>query len=134
MFSSIDIFPQIKTGFVSHLFIGGAIGFLSGLVGIGGGIFLAPILYLGKWDNGKVIAGTCALFILVNSIAGISGQIYGNGLPENLTLIFPLGITVLLGGIIGSKISIKFLSAERIKYITALLIMIVAIRLLIKYL
>ena len=54
--------------------IGGGLGFLAGIVGIGGGIFLAPILYLMRWGRAKVIAGTCAVFILVNSIAGLFGQ------------------------------------------------------------
>ena len=55
--------------------IGAALGFLSGLVGIGGGIFLAPILYMLRWDTPHAIAGAASLFILVNSISGLGGQI-----------------------------------------------------------
>jgi len=54
---------------------GGGIGLLSGLVGIGGGIFLAPVLYALRWDTPRKIAAACSLFILVNSISGLSGQI-----------------------------------------------------------
>ena len=55
--------------------VGGALGFLAGIVGIGGGIFLAPLLYMLRWGRAKAIAGTCAVFILVNSIAGLVGQL-----------------------------------------------------------
>ena len=54
---------------------GGALGFLAGVVGIGGGIFLAPLLYMLRWGSERAIAGTCALFILVNSLAGLAGQL-----------------------------------------------------------
>ena len=53
---------------------GGALGFLAGIVGIGGGIFLAPLLYLLRWGSERAIAGTCAVFILVNSTAGWPGS------------------------------------------------------------
>ena len=54
---------------------GGTLGFLAGVVGIGGGIFLAPLLYMLRWGNERAIAGTSAVFILVNSIAGLAGQL-----------------------------------------------------------
>ena len=56
---------------------GGLIGFISGMVGIGGGVFLAPLLHLTNWDTPKKIAATASFFILVNSIAGLLGQ-YSN--------------------------------------------------------
>ncbi len=57
----------LKNNYLREGFIGGSIGFLSGMVGIGGGIFLSPILNLMKWDTPKKIAATASLFILVNS-------------------------------------------------------------------
>ena len=113
---------------------GGIIGFISGMVGIGGGIFLAPLLHLSKWDAPKKIAATASFFILVNSIAGLAGQ-YTN--PEftldwNLTLV--LLITVFIGGQIGSRMSNKILSAVQLTKATAILIAFVSIRILIKYL
>ena len=114
--------------------IGGGIGFLSGLVGIGGGIFLAPILHLSRWDKAKAIAGTASLFILVNSIAGLIGQASKSEFTIPWSLLSALLIAVFLGGQIGSRISSTWLSPQRIKQITAVLIFIVAIRILVKYL
>jgi len=64
-------------GIVKNAGYGGIIGFISGMVGIGGGIFLAPLLHLSNWDTSKKIAATASFFILVNSIAGLAGQ-YAN--------------------------------------------------------
>ena len=113
---------------------GGIIGFISGMVGIGGGIFLAPLLHLTNWDTPKKIAATASLFILVNSIAGLGGQ-YLN--PEftidwNLTTI--LLVTVFIGGQFGSRLSSHFLKPIQLKKATAILIAFVSIRILLKYL
>ena len=113
---------------------GGIIGFVSGMVGIGGGIFLAPLLHLTNWDTPKKIAATASFFILVNSIAGLLGQ-YTNPdfvIDWNLTSI--LLITVFIGGQIGSRMSHKFLNPIQLKKATAILIAFVSIRILIKYL
>jgi uncharacterized membrane protein YfcA len=113
---------------------GGFIGFLSGMVGIGGGIFLAPLLHLTNWDTPKKIATTASFFILVNSIAGLFGQ-YSNPnfyIDWNLTSI--LLITVFIGGQIGLRISNKIFSPIQLKKATAILIAFVSIRILYKYL
>ncbi|MDO9261107.1 MAG: sulfite exporter TauE/SafE family protein, partial [Flavobacteriaceae bacterium] len=70
-----DIPQYYKKNVLRDGFFGGCIGLLSGMVGIGGGIFLAPLLHLIKWDTSKKIAATASFFILVNSIAGLLGQI-----------------------------------------------------------
>ena len=113
---------------------GGIIGFISGMVGIGGGIFLAPLLHLTNWDTPKKIAATASFFILANSIAGLLGQ-YTNPdfvIDWNLTSI--LLITVFIGGQIGSRFSNKLFSPIQLKKATAILIAFVSIRILIKYL
>jgi uncharacterized membrane protein YfcA len=113
---------------------GGVIGFISGMVGIGGGIFLAPLLHLTNWDTPKKIAATASFFILVNSIAGLLGQ-YSNPdfiIDWNLTSL--LLVTVFIGGQIGSRISTDYLTPIQLKKATALLIAFVSIRILWKYL
>ena len=107
---------------------GGVIGFISGMVGIGGGIFLAPLLHLVKWDTPKKIAATASFFILVNSISGLLGQ-FSN---PNFTIDWELTSIVFIGGQIGSRMSTKFYSALQLKKATAVLIAFVSIRILIK--
>ena len=86
--------------------LGGGLGFLAGITGIGGGIFLAPVLHILNWDNSKNIAGTCSLFILVNSLAGLVGQFMK---LEEFNLLSPILSywamfpAVLVGGQIGSS-------------------------------
>lgn len=83
--------------------IGGGVGFLSGIVGVGGGIFLSPIILLKKWADPKTVAATSALFIWVNSAAGLFGAGISNQLQIDFNILFPFIIVVLIGGIIGSK-------------------------------
>lgn len=118
----------------SNAVIGGGIGFISGMVGIGGGIFLSPVLHLSNWNTPKVIAATTALFILVNSIAGLTGQLYINNSNLNITLLLLLILSVFLGGQIGSRLTISILKPLVVKKIAALLILFVAIRILYQYL
>jgi uncharacterized membrane protein YfcA len=112
----------------------GIIGFISGMVGIGGGIFLAPLLHLRQWDTPKRIAATASLFILLNSISGILGYSLNSGVSVDWNLTIMLIIVVLVGSFLGNKISKQFLTPIQIKKGTALLIAFVSIRILIKYL
>lgn len=109
-------------------------GYLAGLVGIGGGIFLAPLLHLVRWDRARAIAATASLFILINSLFGIAGQMLKNG-PDgfNAAISFglPLLIAVAIGGQIGSLLAIKFLPVRWIRWLTAALTIWVGVRLLI---
>ncbi len=113
--------------------IGGAIGFYAGLVGIGGGIFLAPILHMMRWGQTRHIAATCSLFILVNSISGIGGQfmkLNQLSLASDALGFWPLLPVVMLGGFIGNHLGVFKLSELWLKRITGLLILAVALRLL----
>ena len=83
--------------------IGGGVGFLSGIIGVGGGIFLSPIILLKRWADPKTVAATSALFIWVNSAAGLFGAGISNQLQIDFNILFPFIIVVLIGGIIGSK-------------------------------
>ena len=117
-----------------NICFGGIVGFISGMVGIGGGIFLAPILHITKWDTSKKIAATASLFIFVNSIAGLGGQVANNTFQINYKLTSVLFLSVFIGGQIGSRISHQYFSATLLKKATAVLIAFVSIRILIKYL
>ncbi len=113
--------------------LGGCIGYFSGLVGIGGGIFLAPLLHLMRWGNARAIAATASLFILVNSLAGLVGQgvkLGDAGALGVVTDYWPLAVAVLIGGQIGSWAGITILSQSLVRRATGVLILYVAIQLL----
>jgi uncharacterized membrane protein YfcA len=113
--------------------VGGAIGLLSGMVGIGGGIFLAPCLHLLRLADPKRIAATSSFFIMVNSIAGLAGQTMKHGTTahlEHLADYVWLFVAVLVGGQIGSRLGTQALSGRIVKRLTAVLVLYVAGRLL----
>lgn len=119
--------------YVSYV-LGGSIGLLSGLVGIGGGIFLAPVLHHLRWDTSIKIAALASFFILVNSLSGIAGLVQGEMLQLPWKETLALALSVLVGGQLGIRISLKRLTPNGIKRVTALLVFVVGIRILMKYL
>jgi uncharacterized protein len=124
---------SLPANLVTEGVLGGMVGYLSGVVGIGGGIFLAPILHLMRWGQARSIAATASLFILVNSIAGIVGQaikLGHNGQIAAITPYWPLAIAVLIGGQIGSHLGIRILSPALVRRATGILILYVSIQLL----
>ncbi|WP_435162489.1 sulfite exporter TauE/SafE family protein [Candidatus Pelagibacter bacterium nBUS_25] len=116
------------------ILIGCVIGFISGIVGIGGGIFLSPILFLIKAGYPKQIATTASLFILINSIFGVAGQLTKDIVLNQFLNFWPLFLVVFMGGQIGNFLNIKFLSNKTLSLITSLLVIFVAIRMGLKLL
>ena len=108
--------------------IGSVIGFISGIVGIGGGIFLSPLLFLMKAGYPKHIATTASLFILINSIFGVAGQLTKNIVFNEFLNYWPLFLVVLIGGQVGNFLNIKFLTNKTLALITSLLVIFVAAR------
>ena len=113
---------------IFSIFIGSLIGFVSGLVGIGGGIFLSPILFLLKAGYPKHITSSASLFILINSTFGVIGQLTKEIVLNEFLNYWPLFLAVLIGGQIGNYLNIKFLSNKALALLTSLLIIFVAIR------
>ena len=113
--------------FVSIL-IGSMLGLISGIVGIGGGIFLSPILFLLKADKPKNIVTTASLFILINSISGVFGQLTKETLLKEIFVYWPLLLAVLIGGLLGNYLNLKIFSNRVLALITSLLVIFVAIR------
>ena len=126
---------QIKINQIPRLLsisIGSIIGFMSGIVGIGGGIFLSPILFLMKAGYPRHITSSASLFILINSIFGIVGQLTKDQVLDQVITYWPLFLSVLIGGQIGSMLNIKFLSNKILALLTSFLVIFVAIRMGIK--
>jgi len=107
--------------------IGAGIGFLSGLIGIGGGVFLSPVLLLLRWADARQTAAVAAPFIVVNSLAGLGGLVmHGN---IRVTAMAPLVVAAALGALIGSHLGSRRLSHVRICQVLAFVLLIAAIKL-----
>lgn len=121
--------PSRKTLWLVGSLLGMVLGFLSGLVGIGGGIFLSPLLMLLGWAHSKQAAACASFFILVNSLSGLLGHLTKS--PPDTALLIPLSLAVLAGGQIGSRLGSHLLPKKAVQTVTAALILFVAARLLI---
>lgn len=105
----------------ANLGLGGTLGLMAGLTGIGGGIFLSPLLNLLRWDSPKVIAGTASFFIFCQSAAGLAGQL-SREKAADWAFILPLLAAVLLGGQIGARWSAGWFPQKRVRNLTAALV------------
>jgi uncharacterized membrane protein YfcA len=123
-----------KRSWMKNSLLGGLIGFLSGMVGIGGGIFLSPVLNLMRWDTPKRIAATASIFILVNSISGIAGQLLHLPSSINWLQILILTAAVLAGGQLGSRLGVVKLNQLLVKRVTAVLVLLAGIEVLYRHL
>ncbi len=112
--------------------IGGILGLISGIVGIGGGIFLSPILFLIRAGKPKHIVTTTSLFILINSISGIIGQLTKNLVLNEVQSYWHLLIAVLIGGQIGNFLNLKIFPTRILVLLTSLLVLFVSGRMGIK--
>ena len=117
---------------VISIFIGGILGFVSGVVGIGGGIFLSPILFLIKAAKPKHIVTTASLFILINSASGIIGQLTKNIVLSDISNYWYLFLMVIIGGHIGNYLNLKIFPTRLLALITSGLVLFVAIRMGVK--
>jgi len=113
---------------VVSILIGGALGFVSGVVGIGGGIFLSPILFLTRAGRPKHIVTTASLFILINSVSGIIGQLTKNAVLIEIPNYWYLLAAVLIGGQLGNFLNLKIFPTRILALVTAILVIFVSVR------
>ena len=122
----IEVYKKIPK--IMSILIGGSIGFISGIVGIGGGIFLSPLLLLFRVDRAKNITTAASLFILINSTSGLAGQFTKSSVINEVYSYWPLFLLVLLGGQLGNFLNLKIFPARLLALVTAGLVIFVAIR------
>jgi len=118
--------PKIRDFFI----IGGLIGYMCGILGIGGGVILTPIMVIKKWADTKTAAATSAIFIWFNSLSGLIGAGLSDQLVE-FDNIIPFAIAVLIGGVIGSRYGSEMAKEESLKSILSLVLIIAASKLII---
>ncbi len=128
-----DNWRPLKLPRPALLGISAAVGLLAGLSGIGGGIFMAPVLHMIRWAEAKRIAAFASLYILINSIAGVSGQLAKTGpsvFAGVLASYWPMMVAVFIGGQIGGILGLRLFSPRELRTMTAILVGYVAIRLI----
>ena len=108
--------------------VGGTIGFASGIIGVGGGIFLSPVLLLKKWATPKGAAATSALFIWVNSLAGLGGATLSGQLALEWGVLFPFVAAVLVGGFIGSRYGAEIAPHQMVRKLLVVVLVVAAAR------
>ena len=121
-----DIYRKIPK--IVSITIGGILGFFSGIVGIGGGIFLSPILFLLRAGKSKHVVTAASIFILINSISGIFGQLTKDIVLTEILNYWFLFWVVFIGGQIGNYLNLKIFPARILALITAGLVIFVATR------
>ena len=110
------------------ILVGGVIGLLSGIIGVGGGIFLSPIILLFGWGDAKTTAGVAAMFVWVNSAAGLIGSSLSGQLVIEIDVFLPFALAVLIGGYLGSKFGSEKFSQKAVRNTLVSVMLIAAIR------
>jgi len=124
-----SIQSQRPSSSLEKIAIGGVVGLVAGIVGIGGGVFLAPFLHFRNWTHAKSIAATTSVFILLNSCAGLLGIALQHSFSIEWGSAGILGLAVFFGGMIGSQLSLRWVSPKWFRVFTGALLLIVAFRL-----
>jgi len=120
--------PELKVA----LPVGGVIGLASGVIGVGGGIFLSPVLLLKRWATPKAAAATSALFIWVNSLAGLAGAAASNQWMIDVDTLIPFVTAVLIGGFIGSRYGADVAPQQFVRRLLVVVLLIAAVRRLVE--
>ena len=123
-FPAQNIAGTVQSARLPVLMLAGALlGLLSGLTGVGGGIFLSPLLLLMRWAEIKVISGIAAVFILLNSSAGLLGLVASG--EQHLPAALPLwALAAVIGGFIGAELGSRYLANKTIKKLLGVVLLI----------
>lgn len=127
-FKTKDVKTESQPQVMISLAIGALIGFLSGMIGIGGGIILSPVILLLHWADMKKTAAVSALFIFVNSLAGLAG-LFTKGIHLESQMIWML-LIAFAGGAIGSYVGAGHFENKKLKWILALVLLIASVKLM----
>jgi uncharacterized protein len=125
--ASAHVAPRVAAIWVLVL-VGAALGFLSGLTGVGGGIFLSPVLILRRWASTKVVSGIAAAFILVNSLAGLAG-IASRSMPLSFTLV-GWAAAALVGGYLGAEFGSRRLGNPVIQRLLSVVLLVAGLKMI----
>ena len=106
---------------------GAVIGLVSGIVGIGGGIFLSPLIVLAGWGTAKQAAAASAIFVVLNSVSGLAGRLLDGALDYGSFgwMLIPAGV---VGGLMGSSLGVRFLSGKTVQRLLGIILLILVIR------
>lgn len=107
---------------------GGGIGLVGGMIGIGGGIFLSPLMVLSGWANAKEAAATAALFIWLNSLSSLFGSSLSGDISLEFDMFLPFAGAVLIGGMVGSKYGSQISSQSGIRRLLVMVLLIAAMK------
>jgi uncharacterized membrane protein YfcA len=111
-----------------RVLVGGVLGLVSGLTGVGGGIFLSPLLILTGWEETRRTAGASAAFILVNSVSGLAGHLAaGRAIPAGVAVLAPVAVA---GGLIGAGLGATRLPTLVLRRLLAVVLVVAGLKLL----
>ena len=110
------------------LIVGAVIGLISGIIGVGGGIFLSPVILLFGWSDPKTTAGVAAVFIWLNSAAGLIGSSLSGQNVIEIGVLIPFALAVLIGGYLGSKFGSEKFSQSSVRNLLISVMLIAATR------
>ena len=116
-------------GIAASMAVGGGIGFLSGLTGVGGGIFLSPVLIILQWAGLRRTAAVAAAFILLNSISGLAGHLHkGGAFPDNIVF---WSVAVVSGGFIGSTLGATRFNSPALRVLLGIMLVMAGVKLVV---
>ncbi len=126
--SDVGVSETVRPSNSIAVLVGGTIGLASGVIGVGGGIFLLPALMLGRWASAKEAAATTSLFVWLNSLASLAGAGVAGTIEFEMALLVPFASVVMIGGVFGSRFGSRVSSQRGVKELLVVVLMIAAFK------